>query len=216
MKRLLTVGFILGMLTVQARATTSYSFIAGDLADATGTLAPQTSIALMVLDTLGNGFTPPTAGSPLLEGASWGDDLIVSLQDLSNAAQDGIWYGAAIISYTGDISAGDQFRLYWFPTVTLAAATLTGGEQFGLYGPDLVGLDGSDSPWVLSGDGGGYYALYFVTQSQGGSNPNTAGWATDAAAIPEPSTMALAALGLLAAAVVCNRRGLRIQANRRS
>jgi len=154
---------------------------AGNLSDRLGNLAPSNSIGVLVVDTGNNGFTDPQPGFALSVGATWGtDDKVIGLWDLSAIAADygdGQLFDQVVASYTSAIMPGQKLQLYWFPSLTLASNTV-GVTYYGKYTDNNnPGLDGSDL-WVMP-EGDTFVHLKFWTAFWGGSNPETAGWATN-------------------------------------
>ncbi len=154
---------------------------AGNLYDRLGILAPSNSVAVLVVDTGTNGFVDPQSNFPLSLGATWGsDDRVVGLWDLTAIAVDygeGQLFDQTVVAYTNGIAPGQRLQLYWFPSLTLASNTV-GVAYYGKY-TDISNpaLDGSDA-WVMP-DGSSFRHLKFWTAMWGGSNPETAGWATN-------------------------------------
>jgi hypothetical protein len=159
---------------------------AGNLFDRFGTLAPSNSVAVLVVDTGTNGFVDPRADFPLSLGATWGsDDKIIGLWDLTAIAADfgdGQLLDQTVVAYTNGIAPGQRLQLYWFPSLTLASNTL-GVTSYGKYtDTNNPTLDGSDA-WQMPSSGMNAN-LRFWTTFWGGSNPETAGLATNLTAPP--------------------------------
>jgi PKD repeat protein len=109
----------------------------------------------------------------------WGaDDKIVGLWNLTNCAcGDGVLYDYTVVGYTNGIAPGQELQLYWFPSLTLASNTL-GVTYYGKYtDTNSPPLDGSDV-WEMPA-GGTSVDLRFWTAFWDGSNPETAGQATN-------------------------------------
>jgi hypothetical protein len=174
-KSLYTVA-LLSLSCVCARGDFNFILGVGDLRDAGGSLMPTSSLLLLVADVNGNGFGGPTTGSFVS-----GDDLVLVHDGLVGGVP-----GQTFQTYTiSGVAAGIAVRLFWFPTI---AATDYGNAGLPLYltqygdyrdpvanGGSGTGADGSD-PWFTIGSSL-QSTLSFVTQSQGGSNPNSAGQA---------------------------------------
>jgi PKD repeat protein/endonuclease/exonuclease/phosphatase family metal-dependent hydrolase len=164
------------------------SVVAADLQDRFGSLMPTSGVAVLVADTGANGFVDPQATFPLNLGANWGvDDKIVGLWDLANSYNDfwgqpGGLADQTTVAYTGGIAAGQKLQLYWFPSLTLASNTV-GVTYYGKYADTSTPpLDGS-APWSLPASATNV-ELDFYTQSEGGSNPDTAGQAALLTTVP--------------------------------
>jgi hypothetical protein len=195
MKKLaiITVIAVGCLLTSQVYATTTFQVFSADLQDANGTLMPVSGLAMLVVDTAADGF-----GGPSPTAFVSGDDVILGAWNLSSSGTPGMLTEiTAPVVYSGGISAGDPLRLFWFPTLTISSLTPGYGTQYGSY-TDAVGIDGS-AAWVMPSDTGAQIDLYFLTQSQSGSNPDTAGRASNVTPVPEPTTYVLVGFGLLGA-----------------
>jgi hypothetical protein len=190
------VGAAALLVGVQAHATTTFQVFAADLQLDNGMLMPTSGLVLLVVDSGANGFTVPAPGASVGLGATLaGDDVVVGRFDLSSSGTPGLLAGdPAVVTYGGAITTGDALQLYWFPSLTLGSASAPGGAKYGKY-TDAVGIDGS-AAWALPADAGATLDLYFLTASQGGSNPDTAGRASFTV-VPEPTTAMLVGLGLL-------------------
>jgi hypothetical protein len=158
-----------------ARADVGLIVSAANLQDENGNAAPTNSIALLVVDTEGLGFTqmleplaPLSPGSYLAEGL-----LIIGKWDLGSLNTPGQLLGIATATSNVSVAYGDPLALYWFPSRT-TAATIVGYTHYGIYTNATV-IDGSD-PWVFPYDGS-LVQLNFYTASRGGSNPDSAGCA---------------------------------------
>jgi PKD repeat protein/lysophospholipase L1-like esterase len=157
---------------------------AGYLYDSLGAPAPTNSVAVLVVDTGTNGFVDPQPGFPLSLGATWGtEDEIVGLWDLSGCGcGDGVLNDQTVVSDTNGIAPGQSLQLYWFPSLTLAS-NMVGITYYGKYSDtNSPPLDGS-AVWMTPASGLSAY-LNFWTISRGGSNPESAGFATNSASVP--------------------------------
>ena len=159
---------------------------------------------IVVADTGNNGFGAATnnsitAGTGFTVGSLFGGDEIIQSSTVGTAGR-----AATSISNVGlDSSpyAGKKFALIWFDTLTSAATTVSNGDKYGILAP---------SSWVLPTVAGTYgfngaptgtdFQQYGVTGFLPGGTTLTAG----ASAVPEPSRVMLAAMGL--GAFVLRRR----------
>lgn len=151
---------------------------AADLQDRFGTLMPASSVAVLVADTGNNGFADLQSDFSLSLGATWStDDKVAGLWDLSACGTDGCLVDQTVVVSTNGIAPGQQLQLYWFPSLTLAATTL-GNTYYGRYtDTNSPPLNGS-GVWQTPASGSSV-GLYFFTALQNGSNPQTAGRATN-------------------------------------
>jgi PKD repeat protein len=124
----------------------------------------------------------PQPSFPLNVGATWGtDDKIVCLWDLKDGydvtgGQLGLLWDVTVVAYADGVCAGQRLQLYWFPSLTLASGTV-GFTYYGKYtDANSPPLDGS-AEWKTP-PAGSSASLVFITASEGGSNPDAAGWAT--------------------------------------
>ncbi len=200
-KKLIVTLMIASAIGVTARATTLYTIAGAELDDASAVAIPQLSLAVLVIDSTGDGFAPLNGGESLTIGASWGNDTVLQIEDLTAGGTDGLYLGAVTVTYGGTITSGDKMILYWFPTLTLSSTVLSNGDPFGSYRDD-VGLDGG-APWSLPADTGASLALNALTVSYGGSLADGSLLANQV--VPEPSTLVLVGLGLLGMAALRRR-----------
>jgi PKD repeat protein len=156
-------------ITVQ-RPPTTIMLDAGDIEDRFGSLAPTSSVAVLVLDVGTNGFVDPQPAFPLSLGATWGtEDRIVGLWDLSGCGcGDGWLFDQTVVTYTNGIAPGQKLQLYWFPSLTLASNTV-GVTYYGKFAetnsPPLYG-----DAWVMP-LGGSALQLDFYTDAPGVGGP---------------------------------------------
>jgi hypothetical protein len=210
MKKIILIAAI-SLMTFAAKATISFFVSAGDLrnSSASGTnLMSLDGLVILVASTTDSVFNGPTSSS-----FATGDDVVLYRGDLHESGQPGLFQPSAIIidlsSFSG-LNAGDPVKLFWFPTLTTNSITPGNGTSYGAYrdpvgniGPG-TGLDGSD-PWYVQADGANIN-LNFITASEGGSNPDSAGYAD--LVVPEPGHFAvgLFAVGLCAHQFIRQRR----------
>jgi hypothetical protein len=205
------------------QAETGFAITAANLYESDGvTLAPQSTLALLVVDSGNDGLGTISAGDSLIVGSTIGgaDNVIVGRFDCSAPGQDGVLQAYSIVSYGGLVVAGKDLALLWFPTLTLANTTAVGGAPYGVH-EDPTGIqaaidsgsnqDNASVPWVLPTDQGAVWDLNFYTASSAAYGlaygyPDSAGIA-NAVVVPEPSTLALAILGLLGVVCITRHRG---------
>ena len=182
---------LLAVSCLYAQATVTFTIDALDLRTAGGaTLMPISGQVFLVASTTDLIFGGPTADSFVS-----GDDVILYRGDLSGSGVAGHFQAQTpVITLSGNLNTGDPLQLYWFPTLTGSSTSPGAGTSYGFYRHD-TGLDGSE-PWVIQGDGFGR-TLLFLTQSEGGTNPDALGWASfTVAPVPEASNLITAGLTL--------------------
>lgn len=186
-----------------AKAAVTINFAAGQLLLDDGiTAIPDTALIQLVADTQGDGFTAPTANS-LTGGSS--DDLILASFSLSETKVGAGSFSSALITpLSGNLNSGDRLILRWFPTLTASytSSDTISGYNYGQFRTDTANADGSDSAWIIPGDGL-TISLYFLPAS-GINSPGAASYVVTA--VPEPSTYGLVGAGALAAVAAVRRR----------
>jgi hypothetical protein len=191
----------LGLATAQANAAVSVLLDAADLWKHDGiTLAPQSTVGLLIDDKNNDGISngPLVAGLSLAVGSSFGgaDNVIVNRTTIlaGGLGQDGLLEFAAVFPLGGGVAAGDHLTIVWMP------------NQINPSGPANVGWYGwyKNPFWIIPADGG--YAIYdMLTESEGGTVPDSAGIA-GYAIIPEPAGVTLLSMGCLGLVGLVRRR----------
>jgi|SRR6185295_10805083 len=192
---------LVALSCLRAQATIQINPTWGDLRNANATLMPAGGLVLLVASPDGT-FGGPTASSFVTGG-----DVVLFQVGL---AQPGFFQSPFTVDLSSfpSVTTGNLMQLYWFPTLTLADYNDTvtpgpgAGTAFGSYRSD-AGVDGS-VPWVIPGANDQAVILNFVTASQGGSNPDSAGVALSV--VPEASNLITAALAVGFCAVRLIRR----------
>jgi hypothetical protein len=98
------------------------------------------------------------------------------------------------------LSAGEKFGIIWLPEQTLADTTLEAGHA-GIFSD---GAGTYSTAWVLPPDGN-VASFDMTTVSEYGNVPNADGLAT-ITIVPEPSSISLVVLGMLAVVGFARRR----------
>jgi hypothetical protein len=194
----------------------SFDIQADKLQTSGGAAAPTTTLALLIADTGGTGFGSIQSGQSTGLNSVVGDsdDRVVGRFDLSaNGTPGYLGVNPGGFTYAGvtNWAQGQALRLVWLPTLTTSSSSIASGTSYGAY-TSATGIDGG-SPWTTPAGGAtgstSNYKLYMFTSNgviQTGSTASSAGLAslTVAGAVPEPSRVMLAAMGL--GAFVLRRR----------
>lgn len=206
MKTLLLLA-IAALVAAKSYATVTLEFWAADLQNSSGNLMPTTGLVIITSSTnstfsAGHSLPPYT---PLFVGAAFSPtEQIIYRSTLESGSGPGVFDRTIDFTLSGGfLATGDKLAIYWFPDLTAATVTL-GYTQIGFFRTDDV-VDGSSISWQMPNDGTINW-LYFVTENEGGSQPQTAGRAEFLDPIPEPSTMTLVALSLAGVMTILRRR----------
>jgi hypothetical protein len=175
------------LLRGSALASVTMNIDAADLRTADGQPVPLGGQILLVASA-----NDAVIGDPTPASFVSGDDVILFRGSLDSGLP-GYFQGSANFSFGSfpGIGAGDPVQLFWFPTLTSASVVPGAGTTYGTYRHG-IGLDGS-APWVIPGDGA-VVSLTFITESQGGSNPNVLGYASHTVA-QQPVILSLTGAG---------------------
>jgi hypothetical protein len=206
---------LVSLLSLFAAGTTYGAFSiqmdAGQLRTNSSTGLPVGSVLIFITAGADGIFQTPTG----LKQGSYvaGDDVLLSVVSDPNSAQAfNISGGTNETINLFSISnvtppTGQLLGLMWFPSITYtqwqAGATPVAGQTFGFYNPLFWG-NGTNNP-----DGGNNWAVpatglitlnFFTTDSGGGGTqaPSEGYGNNFVVAIPEPSSIALVAIGALA------------------
>lgn len=181
--------------------TVTLDFSAGRLYSNNGTLLPNGTLAILVADTQQNGFG--TLGPGTL---NVGDYLNGDNQILARGTIDTFFGTGTVGASTGmiplssgvfsQLTTNDPLAVIWFPGLTASSFSLTNGASYGLY---------TDGTWAVPSVGS-TQSFQFFTLARGGSQPETAGYASLLVPIPEPATVALAMGGVVIGVAGCRRR----------
>lgn len=186
---------------------------AGILRDATGTsTVPVGGLLQLIATPSGNAanFVAPTSGSFV-----GGDNIVVATFAMNYVFQPGETDNKVTLTLqnTGPSSAttfdqGDPLLLRWYPSLTTASTVPGLGTTYGQY-RNAAGESGGIA-WVTPADGSTNLTpagLNFNTLGAGGTNPETAGFATNiVVAVPEPSTVFLLGIGAIGVFAMLRRR----------
>jgi hypothetical protein len=201
MKKLLLLASMFAASAAYADITINLS--AGELFESDGTTAfPMNGLLQLVVSTQDSLFTTPTPSS--FTGGS-ADDMVLASFGANDFAGPGSAQAAITFALNSAITTGDPLLLRWWPTLTTASLSPGAGTSFGQFRTDAI-ENSSDISWNVPADGA-TDALNFVTMSYAGTEPDSAGIASMmTAAVPEPSTFALGALGVLGLVFLRRRR----------
>lgn len=192
---------LLGASAVRAQ-TVTLDFSAGRLFDSSGTLLPNGTLAILVADTLQNGFGTLQAGTLNVGDYLNGDNQILARGTINNG-----FFGLGTAGGSSDeltlqagsfpqLSTNDPLAVIWFNGLTAGSFSVSAGTAYGTF---------TGSSWLVPAEGS-TESFQFFTASRGGSYDDILGRANlFVTAIPEPSTYATLA-GALALALACYRR----------
>jgi hypothetical protein len=173
MKRLFLI-LLLAACCATLHASVTIDLSAGQLLTSAGAPLADGSL-IQLLASTDNSFTAPSATS-FTGGA--GDDIVLAsfALDSSTSGVSGDFEHIIQLTLSSGLNAGDQLLLRWYPALTTASSAPGSGTSYGQFRTDSV-VDGSNIAWVTPGDGA-TDSLVFSTSSQGGSQPDSAGEAT--------------------------------------
>lgn len=199
----------------------------GNVTNNLGDPIPSNALAVLVVDTTGNGFAQGASlqSSTLALNSIFGggDDRVIgvfSTSDPFGSASRGFGGSAADLPYTNGISVGDAVAIYFFPNITNTSTQLA-GQTYGFFagiGSGVTNPTFADTNWKVPADGGFTLTAYspsFVTEANDPGNfdhnPLTDPTNADLQAsllvppVPEPSTYA-AVFGLFVLGLAIKRR----------
>jgi hypothetical protein len=190
--------------------TYTVQFDAADLLAADSTVAPVGSSWVLVVDSLGDGFTTGWAdadifsGSTLSIGTSLGDsdNLVIAGGGLIDSGSGGGYANTVTpVSLSGNVGTGDLYALYWFPEVS--GGTLGSLGEYGFFRTDTIDTGaGGAIAMELGNSGAALQTSVFDTNLGGVFSPAEL---TATAIVPEPAHIA-ALFGFLALGFALWRR----------
>ncbi len=197
---LLAAMLLLGVQ--QARASIHLDLDFEDLYGAnTSTLAPANGTLVLLASTLDSSFGNLTLATTSFTDPSQTDDQILARWQMS---LDGAFRGALDFNLTGNLTAGDPLQLVWYPNLTFSTG-LTGpgdGQIFGTFRSDTATAY-SDIGWNVPADGDSVN-LVVITVLAGGDIADSS-MVANLQTVPEPSSLALVALGCISALALRRR-----------
>ena len=185
------------------------------LKDTAGAPMPTTGLFLLVASINNTTLEGISAGASTAVNQllfTGGDDYIIARGNLAAYGVAGVL--DAFLSVDPDtISApadtfqlagwenGDTLALFWFPTLTLGSSIIPAGTPFGSYTRNSAA--NGTSAWITPAEPASNYKLGFFTTDGGElspgatavNSPNSA--RASQSAVPEPSTLGMAALGVI-------------------
>jgi hypothetical protein len=207
MKKTLVAALLgLSLGAASSHATVNLSLYGGVLRDGSGTALADGGLLVLVASTTDSIFSAPLPDVSISVGSLFGgDDQIVGLFSISadNSGMTGGYGSLLNLNYSGNLTAGDNLQLYWFPTLTTASTSFGSYTPYGAYRTDAI-ASGSDIAWVLPSDGASVALNFFTSSSGFGTEADSLGNAS-LSTIPEPATT-VALLGGAAALFVAFRR----------
>jgi hypothetical protein len=211
---LLTAGFLALASTLAPAITFNVSL--DQVTSSNGTLVGTNTLALLVVDTDGTGFSPVAPGATLALNSylTASSDYIVGRGDFSGGDTGaGQWTFNFGIG-TADVPNNRNLALFWFPTLTTSSTTIGSGVQYGFYTSSNSEQFGSNSAWNTGSNSAATNTLNAFTATNTGTfgtNPQTGGLSQASlqatlATVPEPSTYALMAVGAVGLFLSFRRR----------
>jgi hypothetical protein len=222
MKRILfTIAALSAFQLPAFSAAVTINLFADSLRDGSGNPLPDGTLVQLVVDPANNGFGDPARvitreqvaidpafGSeitPLSFVGSSVDDVVVASFAISsaNSGSAGGLFEALNINYDANtyrpglqIAQGMPMLLRWWPGKTTSSpnSSVLPGNRFGEYRTASV-VDGSEIGWSTPAVGG-LYALNVTSPASGGT-ATASQLSARLTPVPEPSTIGLAAIGLL-------------------
>ena len=184
----LTMSLLATVCTYGATSVTINAATVTNFQDADGSLLSSGVLALLVLDTEGDGFGDVDTSSSFTIDSflSDGNDRILNVVESTAGVPiagipDSIQAGGVSVELIDGVDAGDAFAVYWFPALSLSDTSAGLGDSYG------VTFD--SSTWILPATG--------ITNTNSVTNPGAALFEV-IEAVPEPSSTALLGLGGLA------------------
>ena len=211
MKRLIAVFLFVVGCSAKSQATINIEVQAGVLTNITGTTnVPVGGLLELIATPSGSvsNFAAPTPDSFVS-----GDNIVVASFAMNyNTGITGVTDNSFPLTLQNTLSPssstafdqGDPLLLRWYPSLTMSSTSPGLGTTYGQFRTDAT-VDGGNA-WITPADGG-TATLVLFTQSVGGSQVNSTGYASNVV-VPESSSGALILIISIGAA--CLRRGRRL------
>lgn len=171
------------------------------------TLAPANGTVVLLASTLDSSFGNLTLATTQFTDPAQTDDIVLGKWTLgAGSGSAGVFNDAITFNLSGNLNAGDPLMLVWYPNVNSASAAPGYSKAFGSFRSDTA-LAGSDIGFIVPADGSGLN-LFAFSQSAGGDVLNSSFVANQStiAVVPEPSSIALVAMGCIGAIVIRRRK----------
>ena len=212
-KRILFIAAMLALVSAHSQADTVTINVAGGQLLTSGSTAVPNNMLIQLLGDTTSTFGAPTAGS--FTGTDPNEVVLWSgtVSSVNSGFAGG--FSSKVVLTLGALGAaentGSYLMLRWYPTLSVSASTPGGGTTYGQFDnsgnttPDAA--SGSDIDWQVPATSGNAYTLNYLSVSEGGDEPNSAGVANlTVGAVPEPTTFSFVAGALALSALVARRR----------
>lgn len=218
MKRILLICAFL--LSAGAAFPITFNIGLDGVRDANGLYVPMSTLALVVVDTGGNGFgSNVQPGGSAAIGATFGgaDDLIVWRGDFGGGGVGAFFDAVSFTSATAGVPANRAMQFVWLPTLTVSSWQIAGGATYGTYTSLDATQFGSTATWTTGASDFAVETLNAFTDSNTGLVADNVGFpvrladsvlTASASVVPEAATCAawLGGCGLGVVALIRRRR----------
>lgn len=201
----LLVAAALALITVHSQAQQVQLNLEGAQLLTSGSTAMANNMLVELIEDTTTTFGAPTptsfVGTDPNEAVLWSGTV--------SSGQSGVagGFGPVQITLSGaSLTTGDYLLLRWFPTLSLSASSPGANTTYGQFRTNAV-ENGSDIAWQVPAASADPYQLNFLTVSEGGTEPNSAGVANlTVTSVPEPASLSLIAGAFSVGALALRRR----------